>query len=116
MLYMSFCNGLQNGIFGCNTDKEEGLGPTSLCITNGTIGYSMGAYNDTVNPFRKLQFDSIVCMVVLIIIHFHLHHIMFLIFVVRLILLWGLINHVICIPGKFANSTYILTSSFELQR
>ncbi|XP_065902976.1 uncharacterized protein [Dysidea avara] len=49
-LYMAFCQPLPaNGIPGCDTSE---LGPTSLCITNGTVGYSIGAYDDSDNLFR----------------------------------------------------------------
>ena len=52
---MSFCKGLPNNIKGCNTEQ---LGPTSVCITNGTVGYSLGAYDENKNPFdtSKSQF------------------------------------------------------------
>lgn len=45
-LYMAFCHGLN--ITGCNTSS----GPVSLCITNTTIGYSIGRYDSGVNPFK----------------------------------------------------------------
>jgi len=48
---MSFCKGLPNDI-GCDIGE---LGPTSVCITNGTssgsVGYSLGAYDENTNPF-----------------------------------------------------------------
>ena len=48
-LYMAYCQPLPaNGIPGCGANE---LGPTSLCVTNGTVGYSMGAYDDSNNPF-----------------------------------------------------------------
>ena len=46
---MAYCQPLPaNGIPGCGANE---LGPTSLCVTNGTVGYSMGAYDDSNNPF-----------------------------------------------------------------
>jgi len=47
---MAYCQPLPaSGISGCGATE---LGQTaSLCITNGTVGYSMGAYDDIENPF-----------------------------------------------------------------
>ena len=44
-LYTSFCKPL-SGIDHCKDFVN-----TSVCITNGTTDYSLGSYNNLVNPF-----------------------------------------------------------------
>jgi len=50
-LNVAYCQELPPTISGCNTSESE-LGLTSLCVTNGTVGYSLGAYDDSKNPFE----------------------------------------------------------------
>lgn len=45
-LYMAFCQALPSQSTLCNNDT---LGPTSVCVTDGTNGYSLGGENN--NPF-----------------------------------------------------------------
>jgi len=50
-LYVTFCQELTPNIDpGCDSTDTD-IGPSSLCVSNGTVGYSIGAFDDTKNPF-----------------------------------------------------------------
>jgi len=51
-LFFTFCQRLPP-ISGCDDDLA---GPTSLCVSNGTVGYSLGAYDNSLNPFQMSEF------------------------------------------------------------
>jgi len=52
-IYVSFCKELADAKNLCHNDS---LGPSSICVTNGTIGYNLGEFTE--NPFEpsKLYF------------------------------------------------------------
>ena len=47
-LYLAFCKALPSELNLCN---NETLGSTSVCVTDGIDGYSLGEEND--NPFES---------------------------------------------------------------
>lgn len=49
-LYVSFCKALPVELNLCNNDN---LPPSSVCVTNGTTGYSLGEYNQ--EPFERSE-------------------------------------------------------------
>ena len=49
-VYMAFCKALTPESNLCH---NETLGPTSVCVTDGTDGYSLGEEND--NPFVESE-------------------------------------------------------------
>ena len=56
MLYITFCQQITPNIDpGCDSTDTD-LGPTSLCVSNRTIGYSIGAFDSTKNPFAPSKF------------------------------------------------------------
>ena len=48
-LYVSFCNELPADLNLCN----DALEPSSVCVTNGTAGYSLGEYTE--DPFEPSE-------------------------------------------------------------
>lgn len=52
-LYIAFCQEITPNLApGCDS-LDTDLGPTSVCVTNGTMGYNLGAYDNNENPFAK---------------------------------------------------------------
>ena len=51
-LYLAFCQEITPNIDpGCDSTDTD-VGPSSLCVSNGTEGINIGAYDPSENPFQ----------------------------------------------------------------